>query len=151
MQMEDGRFLRLCEARFCMYFDATLFDMLLKELSIVSHGLFWLIRERTSRRFVPVNSGAAGQQRTLGTFNSEADGHSRKNCIMWAQVKTGSLDLDAEPIPIQSPLLREYCFVFFCLCSPVCLNSAGLLASQNWYCLKLPCVRHNVPLKSYQM
>ena len=44
----------------------------------------------------PNLSGAAGQRRTSGTINSEADGHSRKNCIFahagictrWAQVKT---------------------------------------------------------------
>ena len=32
---------------------------------------------------------------------------------MWLQVKAGSLDFHAEPIPIHSPLLREYCLVSF--------------------------------------
>ena len=37
--------------------------------------------ERTSRKFVLINSSVAGQQRTLGKIISEADGQSRKNCI----------------------------------------------------------------------
>ena len=78
--------------------------------------------ERTSRKFVLINSGAAGQHRTFGIVTSEAHGHQDKIashfylyshfylsshfCLssMWSHAKAGSPNFHAELSPAYATL-----------------------------------------------